>query len=166
MSNAFLQTERLVFELESTEAVLARIEALAPADRAEVSPAWLAQLRAAPAPTPWTHGVALVERAGGAVVGSAGFKGPPGAHGMVEVAYEVTPAYRGRGYAREAARALSEWALGAGGARGVCAHTRPDNPASARVLAASGFTLVGEVDDPEDGLVQRWERRAPAEGDG
>jgi RimJ/RimL family protein N-acetyltransferase len=162
--DAFLETDRLVLVLESTEAVLARIAALPPADRAEVSPAWLAQLRAAPAPTPWTHGVALVERAAGAVVGSAGFKGPPDADGVAEVAYGLAPAYRGRGYAREAARALSEWALGAGGARGVRAHTRPDNAASARVLAACGFVLTGEVHDPEDGLVQRWERRAPADG--
>lgn len=162
MSNPFLLTERLALELESTEAVLARIAAMPPADQAEVSPEWLARLRLAPVPTPWTHGVALVERATGAVVGSAGFKGPPDAEGVVEVAYGLAPAYQGRGYAREAARALSEYALGAGGARCVRAHTRADNAASARVLAACGFTPVGEVFDPDDGLVHRWERRASA----
>jgi RimJ/RimL family protein N-acetyltransferase len=156
MSGPFLETERLALLVESTEAVLARIAAMPPADQAEVSPAWLAQLRAAPAPTPWLHGVALVERSTGAVVGSAGFKGPPDAEGVVELAYE----HQGRGYAREAARALTEYALGAGGARCVRAHTRLDNAASARVLVACGFAPVGEVVDPEDGLVQRWERRA------
>jgi RimJ/RimL family protein N-acetyltransferase len=55
---------------------------------------------------------------------------------------------------------LSVWALGAGGARCVRAHTRLDTTASGRVLAACGFAPVGEVVDPEDGLVQRWERRA------
>lgn len=162
MSNQFLQTERLALELESTEAVLARLAAMPPADRAELSPEWLARLRSAPAPTPWTHGVALVERATGAVVGSAGLNGPPDAEGVVEVAYGLVPAYRGRGYAREAARALSEYALGPGGARCVRAHTRSDNAASARVLVACGFTLVGEVLDPDDGPVQRWERRTMA----
>ena len=164
MTRAFLETERLDLQLDSTESVLSRIEALPPADRAEVSPAWLAQLRAAPAPTPWTHGFTLVERAGGAVVGSAAFKGPPDADGVVEIAYETAAAYRGRGYAREAARALSDWALATGGARGVRAHTRPDGAASARVLAASGFALIGDVHDPDDGLVQRWERWASGDG--
>lgn len=160
MDGPFLQTDRLALKLETTAAVLARIAAMSPADRAEVSPEWLAQLRAAPLPTPWTHGVALVERATGAVVGSAGFKGPPDADGVVEIAYGLAPAHRGRGYAREAAGALSEYALRVAGARCVRAHTRPDNTASARVLAACGFAPVGEVLDPEDGLVQRWERRA------
>lgn len=73
----FLQTEHLELELESIEAVLARIAAMPPPDRAEVSPAWLAQLRAAPAPSPWTHGFAIIERTSGAVVGSCAFKGPP-----------------------------------------------------------------------------------------
>jgi len=160
MSGPFLETERLALLVESTEAVLARIAAMPPADQAEVSPAWLAQLRAAPAPTPWLHGVALVERSTGAAVGSAGFKGPPDAEGVVELAYGLAPEHQGRGYAREAARALTEYALGAGGARCVRAHTRLDNAASARVLVACGFAPVGEVVDPEDGLVQRWERRA------
>lgn len=158
MGSPFLQTERLVLQLEPTEVVLARVAALPPADQAQVSPEWLARLRAASAPTPWTHGVALVERATGAVVGSAGFKGPPDAEGVAEVAYGLAPAYQGQGYAREAARALTEYALSVGGARCVRAHTRPDNAASARVLAACGFTRVGEVPDPDDGLVQRWER--------
>ena len=56
----------------------------------------------------------------------------------------------------EAATALVDFALRAG-ARIVRAHTRPENVASVRVLAACGFKLLGEVIDPEDGLVQRWE---------
>ena len=128
------------------------------ADRAEVSPEWLARLRAS-APTPWTHGFALVERETGAVVGSCGFKGAPDAEGVVEIAYGLAPAYRGRGYAREAARALTKYALGAGGAACVRGHTKSDNAASARVLESCGFTYLRDVHDPEDGVVQRWELR-------
>jgi ribosomal-protein-alanine N-acetyltransferase len=101
-----------------------------------------------------------VERAGGAVVGAGGYKGPPESAGAVEIAYGVEPGHRGRGYAKEAVAALVEFALGAG-ARVVRAHTRPENGASARVLAACGFARVGEVVDPEDGLVWRWELVAP-----
>jgi ribosomal-protein-alanine N-acetyltransferase len=159
VSTPVMQTPRLQLVLESTEAVLARIEAMSPAERAEVSPAWLARMRTA-SPSPWTHGFALVERASGAPVGSCGFKGPRDADDAVEIAYAVDPAYRGRGYAKEAATALVDFALGAG-ARIVRAHTRPERGASARVLAACGFTWVGEVVDPEDGLVWRWEVLGP-----
>ena len=159
MDPPFLQTERLALELEPTEAVLARIAAMSPADRAEVSPEWLARLRAAPTSSPWTHGFILVERATGAGVGSCGFKGPPDADGVVEIAYGLEPAYWGRGYASEAVRVLSRYALGAGVARCVRAHTRPDNAASTRVLDACGFSCLGEVLDPEDGRVSRWEYR-------
>lgn len=153
----FLQTDRLALMLEPTEAVLARIDAMPAADRAEVSPEWLAKLRAAPAPTPWTHGFAIVERESGTEVGSCAFKGPPDADGAVEIAYGLAPEHRGRGYAREAARALVAYALGAGGARVVRAHTLPGNDPSANVLLACGFVRLGEVMDPEDGLVDRWE---------
>ena len=40
----------------------------------------------------------------------------------------------------------------------IRAHTKPGNGASARVLRKNGFQQVGEVEDPEDGLVWRWER--------
>jgi ribosomal-protein-alanine N-acetyltransferase len=150
-----IQTARLQLVLETTETVLARIEAMSPAERAEVSPAWLARMRTA-APSPWTHGFALVERATGAPVGSCGYKGAPDADGAAEIAYGVDPEYRGRGYAKEAATALVDFAFGAG-ARIVRAHTRPEQGPSARVLAACGFTWLGEVVDPEDGLVWRWE---------
>lgn len=154
-----IQTARLRLVLESTEAVLARVAGMSPADRAEVSPDWLARVRSAP-PSPWTHGFALVERAAGLVVGSCAFKGPPDADGTVEIAYGVAPDYQGRGFAKEAAAALVEFALDAG-ARRVRAHTRPESGASGRVLAACGFERVGEVVDPEDGPVWRWDFVAP-----
>lgn len=158
MTGAFLQTERLTLVLESTEVVLARIAALPPDEQAEVSPDWLARLRASPEPSPWTHGFALVDRATGAVVGSCAFKSPPDVDGVVEIAYGLAPEHQGRGYAREAARALTDYALRSG-VRCVRAHTRADNAPSARVLTACGFTCVGEVMDPEDGPVLRWEMR-------
>ena len=153
-----IPTERLDLDLESTEALLARVEAMSPADRAEVSPAWLAQLRAAAPGDPWTHGFAMVERASGTVVGSCGYKGPPGPEGIVEIAYGVAPEHQGHGYATEAAQALVAFAFGAAEVSQVCAHTKSNNGASGRVLTKIRFTCVGEVVDPEDGLVWRWVR--------
>lgn len=156
-----LEAPRLRLVLESTEAVMARIERLSPADRAEVSPDWLARMRVS-SPTPWTHGFAIVDRASGASVGSCAFKGPPDDDGMVEIAYGIDTEHRGRGYAKEAAAALAQFAFGAG-ARVVRAHTKPENGPSASVLVSCGFMPLGEVVDPEDGLVRRWELPRPQE---
>ncbi len=124
----------------------------------EVSPAFLDQLRAALVADPWVHGFAVVHQESGEVIGSAGFKGPPDEDGMVEIAYGIVLSYQGRGYATEAAMALLEFAFNNGGVSLVRAHTLPENNASTRVLTKCGFEYVGEVVDPEDGLVQRWER--------
>lgn len=158
-SNLEIRTERLRLVLESTEEVLARIEALSPAERAEVSPAWLEQMRASPSVDPWTHGFAIIDLARGSVIGSCGYKGPPDPDGVVEIAYGVDMAYQGQGYATEAARALVTYALGSN-VRLVLAHTRPGPNASTGVLTKCGFKCVGEVVDPEDGLVWRWEKQA------
>jgi RimJ/RimL family protein N-acetyltransferase len=99
----------------------------------------------------------MVEPASGAVIGSCAYKGPPDEGGVVEIAYAVDPEYQGRGYATEAARALVNFAFRSGQVRLVRAHTRAENNASTRVLAKCGFERVGEVVDPEDGLVWRWE---------
>lgn len=124
----------------------------------EVSPRWLDRLRAATGADPWVHGFAVVEPDSASVIGSAGFKGPPDREGNVEIAYGIVPEHQGRGYATEAAAALVAFALADPRVRIVRAHTLPNPNASTRVLAKCDFERVGEVVDPEDGLVWRWER--------
>jgi len=124
----------------------------------DVSPLWIAHLREAPGPDPWTLGFAVVHRDDDRVIGSAAFKGAPDEDGVVEIAYGIAPSYRGQGYATEAARALVSFALERVDVRSIRAHTKPENDASGRVLAKCGFHQVGELVDPEDGLVWRWER--------
>lgn len=124
----------------------------------EISPAWLATMRALEHADPWVLGFAVVHRESGQVIGSAGFKGAPDADGMVEVAYGIVPAFEGRGHAAAAAQALVAYAFGSGSVRLVRAHTLPTPNASTRVLAKCGFQRVGDVIDPDDGPVWRWER--------
>jgi [ribosomal protein S5]-alanine N-acetyltransferase len=157
-----IEAEHIRLVLQTPAEVLARIEALGPAERAEVSPDWLARVRASSAADPWTHGFSVIDRGTGAVVGSCGYKGPPAQAGVVEIAYGIHQVARGRGYATEAARALVGFAFASSGVHCVRAHTRPGNSASARVLTRCGFERVGEVVDPEDGLVWRWEIRRQA----
>ncbi len=124
----------------------------------EVSPAWLARLRASAAADPWVHGFAVVHRESRSVIGNVGFKGPPDEEGMVEIAYGIVPAFQGRGYATEASEAAVAFAFGNGRVRLVRAHTLPTPNASTRVLEKCEFEHTGEVVDPEDGVVWRWER--------
>jgi RimJ/RimL family protein N-acetyltransferase len=90
-------------------------------------------------------------------IGSCAFKSPPTPDGTVEIAYFVYPAFEGRGYATEMARKLIALAARSGHVRQVIAHTLPERNASTRVLTKAGMTFVGEVMDPEDGRVWRWE---------
>ncbi len=91
------------------------------------------------------------------VVGSCAFKGPPTDEGVVEIAYFTYPGFEGRGYATEMARKLVELAGGSADVRRVIAHTLQETNASTRVLQKVGMTFVGEVMDPEDGPVWRWQ---------
>ena len=137
----------------------ARIEAMTAEDRKQLSAAWLALVESSDESVPWIDGFSLVDRGTGATVGSCGFKGPPDGEAVVEIAYGIAPEMRGKGYATEAAAALTQYAFSSGNVRLVRAHTLPEKNASGRVLTKSGFQFVGEQVDPEDGLVWRWERR-------
>ncbi|HZV05246.1 MAG TPA: GNAT family N-acetyltransferase [Gemmataceae bacterium] len=162
MDTVVIPTARLKLVLQTPDEVLAWVASLPLVDRAEVSPAWIARVRSTPAGDPWALSYRVVERATGAAVGGCAFKGPPDAFAVVELAYGIDLPHRGRGFATEVAGALTGFALASGRVRMVRAHTKLDNPASARVLEKCGFRRVGEVIDPEDGPVCRWER-GPAE---
>lgn len=127
----------------------------------DVSPQWLDKLRRAAGPDPWVFGFAVIHREDRRVIGAASFKGPPDDDGVVEIAYGIIPTYQGQGYATEAASALVAFAMERVDVRMIRAHTMPDGNASMRVLVKSGFQLVGDVVDDEDGLVCRWERPVP-----
>jgi RimJ/RimL family protein N-acetyltransferase len=163
-----LETRHLTLIPADPKALLAVIEQPGPADElrglyvsGDVSPEWIAALRdAGGGPDPWRHGFFVVERDGQEVIGSAGFKGPPDSGGMVEIAYGIVPSREGRGYATEAAGALVRFAQADDRVRLVRAHTLPEANASTHVLRKCGFVQVGEVIDPDDGRVWRWERNA------
>jgi ribosomal-protein-alanine N-acetyltransferase len=91
-----------------------------------------------------------------ALIGSGGFTGKPTAEGIVELGYETAPAFRGRGYASEAASGLLAIAFSFPEIRAVDAHTRPERNASVRVLERNGFTHRGVVEHPADGTIWHW----------
>ena len=96
----------------------------------EVSPAWVAQLRASSAADPWVHGFAVVHRQSRLAIGNVGFKGPPDGDGMSEIGYGIVAGFQNRGHATEAARAAIGFAFDSGLVKLLRAHTlrQPTQP--------------------------------------
>ena len=91
------------------------------------------------------------------LVGWGGFKGPP-KNGAVELGYEIAPGLRNRGLATTAVAAMVDEAFADPDVRAILAHTLAGPGPSVRVLEKSGFELVGEIVDRDDGEVWRFRR--------
>ena len=126
----------------------------------DVSPEFLASLRMLSDADPWRIGFAVVHRELRLVIGSSGYKGPPDSEGVVEIAYGIVPHFERRGFATQVAAALTAHAFSFDEVKMVLAHTLPETNASNSVLKKCGFEFVGEVTDPVDGLIWRWQKRA------
>jgi RimJ/RimL family protein N-acetyltransferase len=109
------------------------------------------------APPEW-GGYLAIDEARRQVVGTCAFTGAPDARGEVEIAYFTFPPFEGQGYGAAMAGALVARAAASGAVRLVYAHTLPEPNASTRILARHGFTQTGMAEDPDVGLVWRWER--------
>jgi RimJ/RimL family protein N-acetyltransferase len=109
------------------------------------------QLLEHPEDEPWVTGVIWDEDLGVAV-GAAGFHGSPDADGMVEIGYSVDPAYRRRGYARAAFRALLDRAYADPAVTVFRTSISPDNEPSLALSDSFGLLPNGEQWDEEDGL--------------
>jgi len=95
------------------------------------------------------------------LIGSGGYKGGPTEQGTVEIGYEIAPAYRNKGLATEMAVALISHAFADSRVQSILAHTLGETNASTKVLAKCGFQKVEEINDPEDGLIWKWELKRP-----
>ncbi|WP_191094946.1 GNAT family N-acetyltransferase [Streptomyces kanamyceticus] len=85
---------------------------------------------------------ALIRAEDGLAVGGMGFHGAPDEEGCVEVGYDLAVAARGRGYATEALRSLSQWALARPEVTSLLAQTDPTNAPSQSVLTRTGWTRL------------------------
>ena len=105
---------------------------------------------------PWTGYVAEEH---GTVVGACSFVGPP-SDGEVEIAYFTFPGNEGRGFATRMASELLALTEAAAAELGLAyiAYTLPQENASTVVLRRLGFTLLGPIDHPEDGIVWKWRK--------
>ena len=97
----------------------------------------------------------LVRRSDGLAIGGMGFHGTPDDEGRAEVGYDLAEPVRGHGYATEALRALSAWALARDDVKLLCAKIDRANTPSQGVVSRAGFTRVRE-----DGEEYVYELRA------
>ncbi|MFF9626307.1 GNAT family N-acetyltransferase [Streptomyces griseosporeus] len=73
-------------------------------------------------------------------VGGIGFHGAPDDEARAEVGYDLAPSARGHGYATEALRALSDWALARDDVRTLLAVIDDGNTPSQGVVTRAGYT--------------------------
>lgn len=92
------------------------------------------------------------------VVGHAGFHERP-RDGSLEIGYTVFPRWRGLGLAKEAVRALMDWAASEHGVRRFIASISPRNAPSLALARKLGFRRTGQQMDEEDGLEWVFELR-------
>jgi [ribosomal protein S5]-alanine N-acetyltransferase len=103
----------------------------------------------------WTYFAIHIEE--NKLIGSGGYKGKPTAEGKVELGYEIAPEYRNRGLATEMAEGLIDNALRDKSVKTIIAHTLGLENPSTKVLKKCGFQKVEEINDPDDGLIWKWE---------
>jgi RimJ/RimL family protein N-acetyltransferase len=125
----------------------------------------LDQIREDPSLQPWLL-LAIVLRSERRMLGHIGFHTRPGAPyldalapGGVELGYTVFERDRRRGYAREAAQGLMDWAHCLHGVTRFVVSISPANLASLELARGLGFVRIGSHVDEEDGPEDVFERR-------
>ncbi|MFC9845914.1 GNAT family N-acetyltransferase [Streptomyces sp. NPDC060223] len=86
----------------------------------------------------------LVRTEDGRAVGGMGFHGVPDEEGRAEIGYDLVEGARGQGYATEALRALTGWALARDDVQALFAIVDRVNVPSQGVISRAGFTRVSE----------------------
>jgi [ribosomal protein S5]-alanine N-acetyltransferase len=105
------------------------------------------RLTAAPETLPWWFYFVVLQDTN-QLVGTAGFKGPPNAEGLVEIGYGIVSDQRRKGYASEAVQGLIDFAKRDPAVKTIIAETMPDLVGSIGVLATCGFVHIGDGSEP------------------
>jgi [ribosomal protein S5]-alanine N-acetyltransferase len=160
-----LETQRLKllpFTLELTKATLAERARLTEmlgvaipdawpgADMLEALPHFIEAMEKDPLGLVW-DGI-IIHKADQIAIGGIGFHGGPDEAGMVEIGYNIIPAYEGQGYATEMTRRVIDWAFHTPGIQVITAECLDDNIGSIRVLEKVGMHRL-----PPEGNRLKWE---------
>ena len=122
----------------------------------------LRKLEANSALHPWlARGISLRDE--GLLIGDIGFHDEPAAPSAsapksVEFGYSIIESHRRRGFAREAAEALMQWACAQHGVHRFLLSISPENQPSRALAAKLGFQKVGSKIDEQDGPEDIFEK--------
>lgn len=103
----------------------------------------------------WTY--LIIYKQENKLIGNGGYKGKPTLEGEVEIGYEIAKNYRNQGLATEMARELLENAFEDKRVKSILAHTLAEQNPSTRVLKKCRFKKVEEINDPDEGMIWKWE---------
>jgi RimJ/RimL family protein N-acetyltransferase len=165
MSLAFMRAVIAGDDAAATRALGADVSEAMSEDLRDFARRRSAQMEADPSIHEWLARAMVLDPDGRRhAIGTIGFHGPPDDRGRVEVGYRIEPAYRRRGYTREAVQAMFDWAFHEHGIRRFVASVLPTNQASLALIRGFGFTKVGEQMDEVDGLEYVFEAPWPPAG--
>ncbi len=86
----------------------------------------------------------------GELIGDTGINEVEGRPGEVEIGFVICRECRGRGYATELVKAMTEFAVSAFHANALYGRVMKGNAASARALEKNGYRFIGEESGAQD----------------
>ena len=95
----------------------------------------------------WLTNWAIIHTEEQCIIGYLILKGCPNERGEVIIGYTIDEYFRGKGYATEALRTITQWIFSQPGARYVLSDTEKSNIPSHKVLQHLGAQLFQETDD-------------------
>ncbi|TDQ37424.1 GNAT family N-acetyltransferase [Aureibacillus halotolerans] len=93
----------------------------------------------------WGIRWAIVKKANAVFIGTGGFHEWSSRNSRVEMGYELSPAFWGAGYAKEALSAMISWGFEHGSLLRIGATVMPENKASLRLLNKLSFQQEGTL---------------------
>lgn len=96
--------------------------------------------------------VLAIEKASNEIIGSAGFHDFPNEDGMIEIGFGIVPEKQNQGFGKELLHGMWVHIVKRPDVKTLRYTVSPTNDASMHIIKSSGFALVGEQIDEEDGL--------------
>lgn len=108
---------------------------------------WLPKTLASPDKFIWYTDWEIVLKSKNLSIGGMGFNGEPNDKGEAEIGYMIEEGHQNMGFATEALKLMSGWALGQDEVASAIVHTYESNLPSVRILEKCGFEQFNRVDD-------------------
>ncbi|PYF74086.1 GNAT family N-acetyltransferase [Pedobacter nutrimenti] len=86
----------------------------------------------------------VIHKSTNILIGDIGFKGSPNEYGEIDLGYGIVQSETQKGYAKEAALGLIEWAFKQAGIKAITANCSKENFTSQKILTFLNFTKIEE----------------------